>query len=475
MKAHLKKLIKIGAVALFGFVGQNNASAQCDSWDKYPQGAEEAKKVHVIYRDKLKEKNFTEAYKLWEELFKYVQVPLPAKTTHFMDGVDMSLYFAKNEKDATLKKEWIEKAIALYDKNAVCNGEDAVNRAYQAYYMYANGYDAEKSYKVFEKSLELGKDAPPPMALGYMSAISVYFYRTKVAGFDAKYMVALYERFKKIVELNEKGKDAANYKKYWLEVEKQFNVIGGEIFGCEFWVEKLNPQVKAQWDNADSLKAIATKLVEKCGKENALYLEVWPRYRFLIIDIEKVRQDAILKSDTSTVYSKILAYRILTELDSANAADYKAKEWALHPELATSTKEWVDNDTRGKAVYRYAFQLYRDGNFSSARTYCRLTSKFLPNWGDPYLLVGTMYASSGPRCSAEGRGFDAQICVWPAIDEWVKARAVDPSAADEANQLIGKYSAFIPTKSELAQRGIAEGSSFTVPCWIQQATVARGL
>jgi hypothetical protein len=160
-----------------------------------------------------------------------------------------------------------------------------------------------------------------------------------------------------------------------------------------------------------------------------------------------------------------------------NAVNYKSKEWALHPELATSSKEWIDNDTRGKAVYRYAFHLYKEGNFSGARTYCRATSRLLPNWGDPYILVGTMYASSGSRCSpaTNGTGFDAQICVWPAIDEWIKAKSVDPSSADEANRLIGRYSGFMPTKSELAVRGIAEGSSFTVPCWIQQSTVARGI
>jgi hypothetical protein len=147
----------------------------------------------------------------------------------------------------------------------------------------------------------------------------------------------------------------------------------------------------------------------------------------------------------------------------------------MMPEFANSSKEWVDNKTRGEDIYRYAFLLYREGNFSSARNYCRITSKFLPNWGDPYILVGTMYASSGPRCSANGTGFDAQICVWPAIDEWSRAKSIDPSVTDEANRLIGKYSIFMPTKTELAQRGLAEGQAYTIPCWIQVSTIIRGI
>lgn len=474
MKHQIKNIMKIAAVALFGFGLQQNVAAQCDSWDKHPQGAEEAKKLHVLYRDKIKEKKYEEAFPMWEDLMKYVQIPLPAKKTHFVDGIEMYVYFAKAEKDKTTKKEYLDKMNALYEQMARCLGEDATDLGWQAFYLYANGYGYAESYKIFEKSLELGKDEPPAMIMVYMSSIAIHFNKNKTAGFSDQDILNLYERFKTICDKNKSSKDAANYAKYWIEVEKQY-ATAPHIFGCEYWTAKLEPEIKKYWEIADSLKPLASKLAEKCGKDGELYKDTWARYRFLIIDTEKERLNLVIKDDTSTVYSKILSYRILAELDTENAEEYKEKEWALHPDLANSGKEWVDNDTRGKAVYRYAFKLYKEGNFSGARTYCRATSKFLPNWGDPYILVGTMYASSGPRCSANGTGFEAQICVWPAIDEWVKARTVDPSAAEEANRLIGKYTAFIPSKTELLQRNIPEGSSFTVPCWIQQATVARGI
>lgn len=473
MKRQLNN-IRFFLAAAFLVMGMQDISAQCDSWEKHPQGAEEAKKLHVLYRDKIKDKKYEEAFPLWEDLFKYVQVPLPAKKTHFQDGIDMYVQFAKAEKDKTKKKEYLDKMNALYEQMAKCNGEDATDLGFQAYYLYANGYGYAEAYKIFEKSLELGKEAPPAMIMVYMSAIAINFNKTKVAGFDDQYLLTLYEKFKTICEKNKSAKDAASYAKYWLEVEKQYSQVPN-IFGCEYWVAKLQPDVKKNWENADSLKIYATKLSEKCGKDNELYKEANGQYRTLIIGVEKERQGAIIASDTSSIYSKILAYRILADLDAENEADYKSKETALMPDFAVSAKEWVDNDTRGKDIYRYAFKLYKEGNYSGARNYCRITSKFLPNWGDPYILVGTMYASSGPRCSANGTGFDAQICVWPAIDEWSRAKAVDPSSAEEANRLIGKYSVFMPTKTELAQRGIAPGSSFTIPCWIQVTTTARGI
>lgn len=466
--------IGIFLAAAFFVVSLQDISAQCDSWEKHPQGAEEAKKLHVLYRDKIKEKKYEEAFPLWENLFKYVQVPLPAKKTHFNDGIDMYVQFAKAEKDKTKKKEYLDKMNALYEQMAKCNGEDATDLSWQGYYLYVNGYGYQETYKVFEKSLELGKDATPAMIMPYMSAIAIHFNKNKKEGFDDQYLLNLYERFKAICDKNKGSKDAASYAKYWIEVEKQYT-LASHIFGCDYWVAKLQPESKKNWQNADSLKVMAAKLSEKCGKDNSLYKEIFAQYRTLMIDVEKIRQGAVLSSDTSTVYSKILAYRILAEIDTTNATDYKSKESALMPSFATSSKEWVDNDTRGKDIYRYAFSLYKEGNFSEARNYCRITSKFLPKWGDPYILVGTMYASSGPRCSANGTGFDAQICVWAAIDEWLRAKSIDPSVADEANKLIGKYSVFMPTKTELAQRGLVEGQAYTVPCWIQVSTSIRGI
>ena len=53
-----RQLNNIGIfLAAFFVIGMQDISAQCDSWEKHPQGKEEAQKLHVLYRDKIKEKN----------------------------------------------------------------------------------------------------------------------------------------------------------------------------------------------------------------------------------------------------------------------------------------------------------------------------------------------------------------------------------------------------------------------------------
>ena len=88
------------------------------------------------------------------------------------------------------------------------------------------------------------------------------------------------------------------------------------------------------------------------------------------------------------------------------------------------------------------------------------------------MLIGRLYASSGPLCGP-GRGWDSQIVTWPAIDMWNKAKRVDANVAAEANKFINRYVKFMPTIEDVFQRGLKEGSSFRVGCWIDETTTIR--
>ena len=88
-------------------------------------------------------------------------------------------------------------------------------------------------------------------------------------------------------------------------------------------------------------------------------------------------------------------------------------------------------------------------------------------------MIGKLYASSGPLCGP-GTGFDSQVVCWPAIDKWNEAKRVDPSVATEANNLIGRYAKYMPSKADIFSRpDIKEGSTFKVKCWIQETTKVR--
>ena len=53
------------------------------------------------------------------------------------------------------------------------------------------------------------------------------------------------------------------------------------------------------------------------------------------------------------------------------------------------------------------------------------------------------------------------------------AKATDPSMSDDANARIGRISAYMPDKAEGFMKGMKEGASLNVPCWIGETVRLR--
>ena len=62
---------------------------------------------------------------------------------------------------------------------------------------------------------------------------------------------------------------------------------------------------------------------------------------------------------------------------------------------------------------------------------------------------------------------------WVAVDMFSKAKRVDPSIADKANENIGIYSKYFPSSEEIFFQGLKVGDSYQVGCWINASTTIR--
>ena len=68
----------------------------------------------------------------------------------------------------------------------------------------------------------------------------------------------------------------------------------------------------------------------------------------------------------------------------------------------------------------------------------------------------------------------ARAVYYAAIDKFQKAKSVDPSIADEANTLIGSYSAHLPSTEEIFMHpDLEKGKSFSIGGWIGETTIVR--
>ena len=135
----------------------------------------------------------------------------------------------------------------------------------------------------------------------------------------------------------------------------------------------------------------------------------------------------------------------------------------------------LTNDSEQKAKYLILIAkiYYRDlKNYPKSRKYALDAAKEKPRWGEPYMLIGNLYASSGPLCGT-GRGWESQVVTWAAIDMWTKAKNVDTKSLGEANSLINRYKQYMPKREDIFFRQIEAGDSYFVPCWIQESTIVR--
>jgi hypothetical protein len=113
-------------------------------------------------------------------------------------------------------------------------------------------------------------------------------------------------------------------------------------------------------------------------------------------------------------------------------------------------------------------------NFPLSRKYALKAAGYKSGWGDPYILIGKLYASSGPLCGP-GTGWDSQFVTWPAIDKFEYAKKLDPKVLSEANKLINAYERYMPEIGEIHQRLKKEGQAFYVGCWINETTTIRAV
>ncbi len=114
-----------------------------------------------------------------------------------------------------------------------------------------------------------------------------------------------------------------------------------------------------------------------------------------------------------------------------------------------------------------AYQI--SNKYSEARSAALQAIKIHPNCGKAYILIGDLYASSGNRCG--GDDFLPRAYNWAAADKYAKAAAVDPSCAETASEKRSKLA--FPTKQDRFVRGLNDGQSYHVGCWIQETTTVR--
>lgn len=173
-----------------------------------------------------------------------------------------------------------------------------------------------------------------------------------------------------------------------------------------------------------------------------------------------------------------------TEESAAGCAKMcmKKEDWKAAIEYYEQAVSLISEETEDNRDDYYLaiakIQLSQLKNYPAARTYARLASEANPSQGMSYLIIGMAYASSHPYSSQDMPAAKAAILnktvFWAAVDQFVKAKNIDATCTNDANNLISSYSKYFPTKEEMFDLpNEFGGGTFIVGGWINERTTCR--
>ncbi len=213
---------------------------------------------------------------------------------------------------------------------------------------------------------------------------------------------------------------------------------------CDDLIKVFSAKMAETPDDVNLLKRITTILDKKDCTESKLFLDA------------AVRLNELEPSPESSYSLGIKFFK-----------DKKYSEAATFFEQATKTE---NNDRRYRA-YRNLGMCYENmGSLSRARDIYRRAAQVDPTNGEPYLLIGMLYAGSAKQFSGE---IESGAVYWAAVDKCQKAKSIDASCAEKANALIRAYSSAFPTMEKIFFNDYNEGQSYQVGGWIGETTTIR--
>ena len=431
----------------------------CSNW--FETGKQDyAETEHVLYRDAMKRKDYKLAYKHWKNVFAIAPMADGNRRTHFEDGIKLYHNFYLGAQNDSEKKANIDSVMAMYDKMSVCMGDELNlegRKGFDYYYKYKEHVDAEVIYNLFKASIDKYGIETDYFVLNPFTALLIERYaKEEIDILEAqKYTDKINAILDKGLEDCESDEECEPWKiiaEYTPSRLEEFEGVRG-FYDCAYYHDKYYSEFQEMSEDCDIIREVLARFkFGGCGDEDEKVLEL---------------REAL---NTNC--------RVAPTEPGPLRLAYNAYQNGEYKEAVTRFEEYVNktDDPEKKAKYLLLIAKIYYGNFKNfptSRKYARLAAAQKANWGEPYILIGKLYASSGPLCGT-GRGFNSQRVVWTAIDQFNKAKNIDPNSAAEANKWIRQYAQYMPDKGDLHMQGIKEGTSYTVPCWINEKTVVRG-
>jgi tetratricopeptide (TPR) repeat protein len=425
----------------------------CRTWNGHPR-QDEIIEAHVLYRDFLKMGKFDEAYPLWQKAYLAAPMADGRRSTHYEDGIKLNYHYFIKTQDAQYRKAIFDDLMPNMRACAKKPGYAAGRQAFDLYYDYPELATDREIYELFKIAInEGGVETEAYIMNPFIKVLADLHLSGDLSLEEARsYVQKIHEAM--IHGLENCGDDCEDWSIVNSYVPGQMDRLESVegFYDCDYYIEKYYVEFS---ENSADCEIVDNAYIRMkwggCSEDNEKFSEV-----------AEVKQSQCRTAPLGDI--DLAEGRSCLESGDYNCA-------------MAAYQRYVDktDDNEKKAIYtlRMAKIAYAHlKNFPKARALALKAAKYKSNWGEPYMLIGNLYASSGPLCGP-GTGWDSQIVTWPAIDKWNLAKKIDPTVTSNANRLIGKYSKYMPSVGDIFQRGLKQGQTFKVGCWINESTTIR--
>ena len=416
---------------------------------------EDCNKNSSISHEAVRAGNFKDAYLPWKEVLKACPT---LKFYTFNDGIKILTAFLNEIKDRNSAdyNKYFDELMEVYDlrmqytpnfqhlKGTPTVGDTKGSKAI-SYIAYAPNLDVNQAYAWLKESIEAEKEGSKSPILHYFLDMSLNKLKA-----DPNHKEQFIQDYLTDSEYVDAAIAAENdpAKKQALQQVKDNLVamfINSGTADCESLQSIYGPKVEAnQTDSAYLKKAIAVMKMMKCTESEAYFQASYYMYKI----------NPTADAATGCGY---MAYK---KGDFDTAIKYFDEALSLES----------DSEKKAQLCYIVAASLFNSKKLSQARSYLQKAIGFKENFGDAYILLAQLYASS-PNWNDESALNKCTYFV--VIDKLQRAKAVDPSVADKANELISTYARYTPKAEDLFMLGIKAGDRVTIGGWIGESTTVR--
>ena len=434
----MRKVTLVFAIFAALFLG-NNLFAQ----GKYGADSAECIKYLSYYKEYYKQKAYDEAVPSWRKAYSIC--PATSSQNLLIDGTTLvRRLITKNAKNAQYKQALIDTLLTLHDTRAQYYPKYAVTAMNNKGTDMSNYIkdDSKRLFDGYEQIIEANKDQTKATLLLFdLQAVIDLYSQGQV---DAETVINIYQRNNDILESMNPKNDAETEQNSHVKNDMGSLFAASKVASCDELIALYTPRYEADPDNL----ALATSIVKTMN-----------------ITDDCNSNDLFLKAVT-TMYKLEPSAASAYYLYKLHAAKSNVDDAIRYMEEAINSEE-TDAEKDNEYKYELATFCFKNGqNIKAYENASAVAESSTTLNGKAYFLIANIWGAV--RCG--GDEIAKRAPYWVACDYLNKAKAADPTLAEEANRMIGQYSAYFPQAAEAFMYDITNGQSYTVSCGGLRAT-----